>query len=506
MSVSRADLLVIGSGFGGSLVAQLAQLRGMRVVLVDRSRHPRFAIGESSTPIANLLLERISTEQGLPHLGSFARYGEWRRDHPTIPCGPKRGFAYFHHAAGQSFSGRADHGNELFVGSNPDSARADCQWLRSEFDAYLFGEACRAGVTCLEETEIASLDHAGPTSRGAIWRASVERAGARHTIEADFVIDATGRGVIPTALEIPDALKGIRTRSRTIYAHFRDVARWDEVCADPHADGRPFSADDATLHHIFDGGWMWIIRFDNGVTSAGFSLDTTRFPIDSNMTPEQEFGKLLTRFPSIQRQFARARSITPVLRSGRIQRYWSLAARGDWAMLPATAGFIDPFFSTGNAHTLLGVMRLADILTDTAPGEGRATRLIAYDRLVRQETCAIDRLVHGCFLCFAEMSRLSAFAMLYFLAATTCEARLRRGEAAADIDFLLAGDAAFQELVADFYHRIGADRGAAATAPATPAENESLLSEIRKRAAAYNSAGLCDPSRRNRYPYPTPVD
>ena len=44
------DVAVIGSGFGGSLTALALRARGQRVVLIERGRHPRFAIGESSTP------------------------------------------------------------------------------------------------------------------------------------------------------------------------------------------------------------------------------------------------------------------------------------------------------------------------------------------------------------------------------------------------------------------------------------------------------------------------
>jgi FADH2 O2-dependent halogenase len=56
--VSRidADVAIVGSGFAGSLTALALLRRGQRVALVERGRHPRFAIGESSTPLANLLL------------------------------------------------------------------------------------------------------------------------------------------------------------------------------------------------------------------------------------------------------------------------------------------------------------------------------------------------------------------------------------------------------------------------------------------------------------------
>jgi FADH2 O2-dependent halogenase len=61
-----ADVAVVGSGFGGSLVALCLLQRGQRVALIERGRHPRFAIGESTTPLANLLIEELADRYDLP--------------------------------------------------------------------------------------------------------------------------------------------------------------------------------------------------------------------------------------------------------------------------------------------------------------------------------------------------------------------------------------------------------------------------------------------------------
>ena len=44
--------LVIGAGFSGSLLSAILARHGKQVTLIDRGEHPRFAIGESSTPAA----------------------------------------------------------------------------------------------------------------------------------------------------------------------------------------------------------------------------------------------------------------------------------------------------------------------------------------------------------------------------------------------------------------------------------------------------------------------
>ena len=57
--MQSCEIAVVGSGFAGSLLARVLAVLGYDVVLLERGTHPRFAIGESSTPLANLSLERI---------------------------------------------------------------------------------------------------------------------------------------------------------------------------------------------------------------------------------------------------------------------------------------------------------------------------------------------------------------------------------------------------------------------------------------------------------------
>src|SRR5438445_839071 len=68
------DIAVIGSGFGGSLLAMIARRLGRSVALLERDRHPRFAIGESSTPLANLILEELARRYDLPQVAPLAKW------------------------------------------------------------------------------------------------------------------------------------------------------------------------------------------------------------------------------------------------------------------------------------------------------------------------------------------------------------------------------------------------------------------------------------------------
>src|SRR5271170_193071 len=103
MTKFDCDLAIIGSGFGGTLLALIARKLGFTVALLERGAHPRFAIGESSTPLADFKLAAIADRFGLNWLRPFAKYGTWKKAYPHIRCGLKRGFSFFRHERTQAF-------------------------------------------------------------------------------------------------------------------------------------------------------------------------------------------------------------------------------------------------------------------------------------------------------------------------------------------------------------------------------------------------------------------
>src|SRR5678815_6151470 len=75
----------------------IARRLGCRVLLVERGRHPRFAIGESASPLAGVLIEQLADRYDLPRIRPLASFGAWQRAYPDLTCGLKRGFTYFKH-------------------------------------------------------------------------------------------------------------------------------------------------------------------------------------------------------------------------------------------------------------------------------------------------------------------------------------------------------------------------------------------------------------------------
>src|SRR5690349_23262551 len=117
-----ADVAIVGSGFAGSLTALCLRRRGRRVVMLEGQRHPRFAIGESSTPLANLLLEELATRYALPRLLPLTKWGSWQRTYPEIGCGLKRGFTFYHPSSDRP----------LLVAASPHDEIGDTHWYRPD--------------------------------------------------------------------------------------------------------------------------------------------------------------------------------------------------------------------------------------------------------------------------------------------------------------------------------------------------------------------------------------
>jgi len=466
------DIAVIGSGFGGSLMAMIARRLGRSVVMLERGKHPRFAIGESSTPLANLLLEELARRYDLPEVASLAKWGTWQQKHPEIACGLKRGFTFYHHTMGQPWTTKSDRSNELLVAASPHDAIADTHWYRPDFDQFLVHESQRIGVEYLDEAKLteASVEPGVVTLRG-------ERHGNPLSVRARFVIDATGpRGFLHRARGLGEMTFEHLPRTEALYTHFTGVERWD---AHERSDETPpYPVDDAALHHVFEGGWIWVLRFNNGLTSAGVAATAEvarKFRFEEG---EPAWHRLLEQLPSVRDQFAKARPHLPFIHAPTLAFRSSVAAGANWAVLPSAAGFVDPLLSNGFPLTLLGIERLAVALEKDRGTERFSARLQAYEQQTLRELDITAELVGALYANMHDMEMFSAVTMLYFAAAMTAETRRRIGAKTSLPSFLLESDAQF--------------------GPAL----RSCLRSCREKAHSTSAEATClgDPVRRNWYP------
>jgi FADH2 O2-dependent halogenase len=496
----RGTVAIIGSGFAGSLLARVLAVQGHDVVLLERGTHPRFAIGESSTPLANLSLERLARRYGLSDCYQLAAHGRWVKHFPEVRRGLKRGFTFYRHHPGQAFANRGLDSERLLVAASPNDAVADTHWLRADVDHHFVRQAVAAGVDVRDCAELAT---ASIGARGV--RLAGRRHGASLEVEADFVIDASGAGgFLARRLSIPSGLKHTRTRSALVFSHFDGVRPIAEVV--PGLPEGPYPDDWAAVHHLIDEGWMYSLRFDHDVTSAGFALTPRGLSrLGAVPTPDAEvlWRRLLDRYPTIAAAFGEATPLIPLAFRSCIQHRLTRAAGARWVLLPHAYAFVDPLFSTGIAWSLRAIERLALCFERGAGGRPALADLRRYERLVRAEADQIDRVVAGAYDAMAHFDLFAAHTMIYFAIVAFAETHQRlvqrEPEGAAWSGFLGVGDPLLEPLPRQGHRRLRHVTGGHGD-PGTAHQRQAFAAWVARAIAPRNIGGFADPARHHLYP------
>ena len=227
----ECDVLVIGGGPAGSTAAALLAEAGRDVLLVEKSAHPRFHIGESLLPRNAAVLKRLGMLDAVQAMGVHKPGAEFVSDR----TGRSSAFA-FRHAL------------------NPAYTHA-WQVQRAEFDAALFANAARRGARTMERTRVTGIRLA--PSPGERTEATATGPNGEALIRPRFVLDASGRDTfLAGKLRLKDADK--RNSTAALYAHFRGVER------------REGELDGYISIHLAEDGWFWLIPLPGDVMSVGF--------------------------------------------------------------------------------------------------------------------------------------------------------------------------------------------------------------------------------------------
>jgi len=363
------------------------------------------------------------------------------------------------------------------VAASPHDDIADTHWYRADVDHFLVMEAQGLGVDYRDSARIETLELAedGATIVG--------RAGEEaFDLRAGLLIDATGpRGFLHRSLRLEESPLPELPPTESLYSHFMGVTRTETA-----GDALPYPVDDAAVHHIFDGGWVWVLRFNNGVTSAGVAA-TRRVAEELALSEgEPAWQRLLDRLPALRSQFKHASACQPFRHMPSVSFRSSTMAGKRWAMLPSAAGFVDPLLSTGFALTLTGIERLAQIIHQHRDSADLASRLQGYAEETDSDLLATSRLIGALYATMSDFSAFTAVSLLYFAAVSYAETAHRLGKPELAPGFLLHRHPSFgpasQLLLKRAYKPDGA-----------------FAADVQRLIEPFNVGGFGDPARHNRY-------
>ncbi len=319
--VERCDVLVVGGGPAGSTIATLLAREGRRVVLLEKTHHPRFHIGESLLPGNVALFEKLGVRDQVARIGL-----------------PKYGIEFV--------PPDSDQRTYVDFAEGWDPAK-DSAWQvrRSELDELLFRHAATVGATTLEGAKVRTVDF---DDDGATVGARLDD-GSTRTWRTRFVVDASGRDTV-LANQFKTKQKNPEHNSTALFGHFRDARR---------LEGR---REGNISICWFEHGWFWFIPLADGTTSVG-AVCWAYYMKARDKPLKDYFFETIRLCPELHDRLKYATLVDDQVHATGNFSYSSSQATGDRYLLVGDAfTFIDPMFSSGVYLAMQGAFDGADFV------------------------------------------------------------------------------------------------------------------------------------------------
>ena len=275
-----------------------------------------------------------------------------------------------------------DDGNDarLLVAASPTDRVADSHWLRADVDHHFVRQARGGGRRLPRRAPRVDRDRAlRPRRPPARPSAKARRA----TIRAEMIVDATGPGrpaaARPAASRRASGARPPARCSSSATSPARASSPTWRARRAPSMPAGPYPDDWAAVHHVLDEGWMYVLRFDDGLVSAGLlaTPDGARrlSPGAERRRRRRAGGRCWRATLRWRAQFARRAARLPrPLRRPRAAPPGARRGRRAGSSSRTRFAFVDPLFSTGIAWSLLAVERLAEAFGTRATRRGAAGR------------------------------------------------------------------------------------------------------------------------------------
>jgi len=401
------DVVVGGSGMSASTTAMILRKHGLDVAMIESGSHPRFAIGEAMLPQSSMWMWIVGECHDIPEIQYLSDANEIV-DNVTPSCGIKHSIGFAYHEQGESVTD--DHAHQLIPPNLP--FYSESHLLRADVDHYLVETAQEYGVEYVDETEITDVD---------LGQDEVTVTTDRGVTTAAFYVDGTGGNSVLAAQQgYREDAPDLETDSRAIFTHVEGLAPFDELL---EADARPQQSNrlhDGTLHHVFDGGWMWIIPFDNferseaTKASIGLMLDREAYPVDESVSAEEEARRIVADFPDIERHLDSAAPVRDWVRTGRIQRSASQSAGHRHYLTNNTYAFVDPLYAIGLVNTFESVFVSTKLLLEAFEADDfSATRFAPIDEMHHRQLLNNDRLISNAYKSMGEFQLWNAWTQMW---------------------------------------------------------------------------------------------
>jgi flavin-dependent dehydrogenase len=368
------DVAIVGGGIAGTLLARQlrARLPDLRITVYERGHSASFKVGESTVEIAAHYLVR---RQGL---------GQYLYENHL----PKNGIRYFFDGPKRDVP--LTEMSELGTINLPFHAAFQLDRSRLETDLI---EMCRSeGIDVRIGARVTEIELG---ERRARHELCVESPAGSERVRPRWVIDAAGRqGTLARQLGLREPEP--QHQIGAVWGRFEGLADVDRM-GDEAFRGRVRHTTRglSTIHFLYPGYWVWLIRLRGGLTSVGVVGTPAR---DRAVRSPEGFRAFLDEHGALREILAESK----VIDHGSFARiaYGTKRFLGHrrWALVGEGASASDPLYSPGLDFVALECDFITDIIAreaDGEPADSLAKRIDLYDRFLGFRHEAVMRLYRG---------------------------------------------------------------------------------------------------------------
>jgi len=300
------DVIIIGGGPAGSTAATTLAKAGRKVLVLEKSKFPRFHIGESLLPYNRKIFDEL---------------GVWDKI---------QGAGFTKKRAAQFIMGDDTRGHRLDFSKGSFTEYPEAvQVERSKFDEILLNHARESGAMVSEETMV--IDYRVESDRVVVKYHSSDLTEVE--VSAPYLIDASGLS----------NFTGNKERKRHFYPGHKKVAVFG------HFSGVDMPKDEHEGDILIirrENSWVWMIPLEENKTSVGLVIDAADFKA-LKKKPQEVFDAAMADTQAVAKRFANAKLMD------QMHVIVDFSYKNETLVSPRmirvgdASGFIDPMFSSG---------------------------------------------------------------------------------------------------------------------------------------------------------------
>ncbi len=353
----KYDVAILGGGLAGlTLARQLLMKRPDIDIAVIEKR--KFPVSETTHKVGE-----SSVEIGAHYFGEELKLKKHLTDHQL----PKFGLRFFFKDPWQSLAEGTEVGGSSFF------TAPSYQMDRGRLENFLAEEDISMGATIFDGSRVkeVTLDSSENGTRDTTHKIRIVRDGQSSTIDAKWIVDASGRAAfIKRKLGLEEDLGHdinavwFRIDHRLEIDKWCDDSSWQTLC------GKVQRRWLSTNHLMGEGYWVWIIPLATGSTSVGIVADPRIHKLQELNSFEKSLAWLRENEPecadAIVPHREKMQDFLAIKKMSRGSRQVFSADR--WGLVGEAAAFLDPFYSPGSDFIAIGNTMVGKLIEEDLDG------------------------------------------------------------------------------------------------------------------------------------------